>query len=405
MSDPQHIAEWENEYESLAEVGAVVATEMQGKLFSGWRPLSAIQTFEGLSALEPRNEDAVFEMGQAYSQLNRTQCAIEQYERLLCINPCHREAKVALDRNYLEMGPQFHLFNRYRSESGRDGLASIDSYAAGALLQFPLGDEDEFLQLGYTRATYDPPGAPQLYGDIATGRVQWKPFWPMLVFGQLDYETYDYGLEPRLNFDVGSRYRYLENAELRLHLQQENVVENRGSILDDVHRYGVEVGNHWQPLFPLEIDTFYRYWEYSDDNAAHEAGVRIGYKLTHGRHQFRWLTALDYMTYRDPAVFFGTGESEMVSHPYFAPRNFLYLSGGLEYRRYLQCDTFKAANLHWFELYGGGGIDSEGSGYGVARGELVRDFSNRLSLSGYFRLTRSGVYDDTEAGSRLTFRF
>ena len=403
--NPHQVPELEAEYADLQDVSAVVSTEMQGKLFSGWRPLSAIDAFDTVVLLEPRNEDSPFEMGQAYSQLNRTHCAIDQYERLLCVNPCHREAAIAIERNYLEMQPQIHSFSRYAEQSGRSDLATISHFTTGALLQFPLGEEDEFLQLGYRRAWYEPPGDSQLIGGVATARLQWKPDWALLLFGQADYETYDYGLQPRVNYDVGAQYRYLENAAVRLHLQQQNVIQNRLSIRRDVYRYGGEVGNLWTPCAPLEIDTYYRYWEYSDDNTAHEAGVHTGYKLTYGHDQFRWLTNLDFMTYRDPEVFAGDGSLEMAVHPYFAPRDFFYLSAGLEYRRYLSCDIFKGADRHWFELYGGGGIDSEGNGYGEARGELARDFSNRLSVSGFFTLARSGVYDATHLGSRVTVRF
>ena len=405
MNAPHRVAELELEYAELADVAAVVSTEMQGKQLAGWKPMSAIQTFEGAASLEPRNEDSVFEIAQAFSHLNRTHCAIEQYERLLCINPCHREAAIAVERNYLEMQPQLHLIGVHRDQAGRDDLASIRYFTSGALLQFPLGEEDEFLNVGYRRAWYDVPQESELTGDIAMARLQWKPEWPTVVFAQFDYETFDFGIQPRINFDVGTRHRYMENAELRVHLMRQNVIQNRVSIHRDIHRAGGEIGNRWQPSLLLDVDAFYRYWEYSDANAAHEAGLHMGYKLTHGRDQFRWLTAVDYMSYREPAVFSGSGELELVSHPYFAPRDFWYLSAGLEYRRYLGCDTFKGANRHWFELYGGGGIDSEGSGYGEARGELARDFSSRLSMSGYFTLTRSGIYDETEAGGRFTIRF
>lgn len=405
MNNPERVPEIEIEYDDLADVSTAISTEMQGKQFVGWRPLSAIQTFEGAAVMEPRNEDALFEIGQAHSRLNRTLCAIEAYERLLCINPCHREAMIAIERNRLEMQPQLHIISRHRDQVGRDELATIDFFTTGALLQFPLGEKDEFLQFGYRRSWYNPPGDRQLLADVATLRLQWKPEWTTLVFGQFDYEAFDFGFEPRVNFDLGARHRYLENAELRVHLRRENVIQNRVSIRRDVHRSGGEIGNLWQPTALLDVDTLYRYWEYSDDNAAHEASLDTRYKLTQGRDQLRWRTALDYITYRVPGAFDRSGALELVEHPYFAPRDFWYVSGGLEYRRYLGCDTFDGANQHWFELYGGGGLDSEGRGYGEARGEFARDFSNRSSLSGYFAATRSGVYDETELGGRLTIRY
>ena len=51
--NPALAAELEREYESRAATEAIVATEMTGKQLSGWLPLSAICTFEGLTQLEP----------------------------------------------------------------------------------------------------------------------------------------------------------------------------------------------------------------------------------------------------------------------------------------------------------------------------------------------------------------
>ena len=401
---PERLAELESEYASRLQLGSILGTEMQGKWFAGWSPLSSQNLFRGLSELEPHNQDAVFEVGQAYSHLNRTHCAINEYGRLLCINPCHREARIALERNKKEISPQWQVYSRARSQRGRDGLATIDMYHVGTLLQFPLGDEDEFVQVGYERATFMPPSAPQLNGNIAIGRIQWKPYWPLLLFAHTQYETYDFGINPRVTYDIGFRYRYLENATFRAKAQQENVIVNRESIARDIHRYGIEIGHEWRPIQPFEIDMIYRYWEYSDDNGAHEAGIHTGYQFTYGRKRLRWLTDLDWISFRDPELSF-PGDLSLTIHPYFAPRNFWFLTGGLECRKYFGCDTFKGANVHWIQMFLGGRADSSGVGYFVGKAEFVRDFGNRMTLSGYFDVIQSSVFDVVEGGLRMTARY
>lgn len=403
--NPELMAEIEQEYQNRSDFGATVATEMTGKQVAGWKPLTAISIFEGVATMEPHNQDAVFEIGQAYSQLNRTCCAISQYERLLCMNPCHREAQVALDRNRREISPQLHLFTRARSQKGRQDLSTIDHFAAGNLLQFPLGDEDEYLQVGYMRATYDPPGAPQLDGHVAIGRIQWKPIWPVVLFSQFDYEVYDYGFKPRWNFDIGSRFRHVENAELRFHMRQENVAQNRVAIRRDIHRYGPELGHYWRPSQRFEVDTLYRYWEYSDDNSALEGGIHTGYQLTFGRDRLRWLTDFDWMAYREQTQFLVADDLDSITRPYFAPNKFWFLSGGLELRHYFGCDTFKAGNRRWIEGYLGGRVDSDGVGYGSVRGEFLWDYHSRVSASGYFEYLTSSAYVNGEAGLKLTLRY
>lgn len=401
---PERLAELESEYASRLELGSILGTEMQGKWLVGWSPLSAQGVFQGLYELEPHNQDSVFEIAQAHSHLNRTRRAISEYQHLLCINPCHREARIALDRNQREISPQWHVFSRARSQRGRDGLATIDLYDVGSLLQFPLGDEDEFVQVGYSRAAYMPPSSAQLNGNIALGRIQWKPYWPLLLFANLDYETYDFGFNPRVNYEIGGRYRYIENAQFRAKIQQENVILNRVSIARDIHRYGFELANEWRPSQPFEIDMIYRYWEYSDDNGAHEAGIHTGYQFTYGRKRLRWLTDIDWISFRDPELN-PPFDIEQTIHPYFAPRNFWFVTGGLECRKYFGCDIFKGANVHWLQLYLGGRADSSGVGYLVGKAEFVRDFNSRVTLKGYFDLIQSSVYDVVEGGLRMTARY
>ena len=403
--DPSSLPELKQEYEQRADYGAAIAGEKAGKQHAGWKPLSAVSVFEGVSWMEPHNEDAVFEIGQAFSQLERTYCAIQRYEQLLCMNPCHREAAVALDRNRREVSPQLHLFTRYRSQKGRQNLSTIDHFGVGAIMQYPLGDENEFLQIGYNRVTYAPPGATQLDGHVAMGRVQWKPVWPVLIFSEFDYEVYDYGFSPRWTFDVGSKFRYIENAEFRVHLRQENVIQNRVSIYRNVHRWGPEIGHFWQPTSRLEVDALVRYWEYSDDNASNEGGIHTGYQLTFGRDRLRWLTDFDWMAYRNETVFGDPNDLETVSHPYFAPDLFWFVSGGFEHRHYFGCDTFKAGNRRWIEGYAGGRLDSDGVGYLAFRGEFNWDYFSRLSSSGYFEYLTSDTYTNGEAGLRVTLRY
>ncbi|HEY1067857.1 MAG TPA: tetratricopeptide repeat protein, partial [Pirellulales bacterium] len=84
----------------------IISTEAQGKSLKGWRGFYAAQAFEGLTAIEPYEGDGYFELAQAYAGLNQTHDAMEVYEDLLSLNPCHREACIALRRSYLETRPQ-----------------------------------------------------------------------------------------------------------------------------------------------------------------------------------------------------------------------------------------------------------------------------------------------------------
>ena len=405
QADPERVVEFEQEFERLGSVGAMVSTEMAAEQLGGWKPLSQINALEGLYALEPTNDSALFQIGQAYSNLNRTQDAIAAYERVLCVNPCNQDARIALTRNFLEMRPQAQVFSGFSHQQGRDDLVAIDSVFAGGLIQMPLGDENEFFQIGYTRYHYEPAGGNSLDGDVITARVQYKPYWWLLLWAQADFAKFDFGFDDRVNFDVGLRHQYLENASYRMVGRQENVIENFESIGQDIHRIGFEIGHNWQATRRWNIDAFYRYWDYSDDNFAHNAGIYTGYTMRFGRQQLRWLTNFDWTDFDEQTVLPNAPLIDGAIHPYFSPENFWFATAGLECKRFLSCNTYKGANQHWVELFLGGRVDNDGEFYAIGRGRVLHDIYNWLTFTAYTDVIQSPVYDLVEAGARLTMRF
>jgi|GEM_PF-6876083 len=406
QADPERLVEFEQEYERLGSVGSMVSTEMAAEqLGGGWKPLSQINALEGLFALEPTNDSALFQIGQAYSNLNRTQEAIAAYQRVLCVNPCNQDARIALTRNFLEMRPQAQVFAGFSHQRGRDDLVAMDSVFAGGLIQMPLGDENEFFQLGYTKSRYEPARGRTLNGETITARVQYKPYWWLLLWAQADFAKYDYGFSDRVNFNVGLQHQYLENASYRMIGIQENVIENFESINQDIHRIGFELGHNWQVTRRLNIDAFYRYWDYSDDNFAHNAGIYTAYTLRFGRKQLRWLTNFDWSDFDNQTVLPNAPLVDGAIYPYFSPDNFWFVTTGLECKHFLSCNTYKGANQHWIELFLGGRMDNDGESYFVGRGRVLHDIYNWLTFTAYADLIQSPVYDLAEAGARLTIRF
>ncbi len=403
--NPERVGEFEQEFARLGELSSVVSTEMAAEQLSGWKPLSHIDSLEGLFTLEPTNESSLFQIGQAYSHLNRTRDAICAYKRLLCVNPCSQEARTAIARNELEMQPQLHIISGALHQRGRDDLVAMDAGFGGLLFQFPFGDEDEFLQLGYTRARYDPPFGRPLDGDKVTVRMQHKPYWWLKWWAQLDYEKYDFGFDDRINFNLGWEHRYIENASYRVRVAQQNVIENFESIDQDIHRIGAEVGHYWQPTRRFVADAFYRYWDYSDDNYAHNAGLYTGYTLQFGRHQWRWLTNVDWSDYQRQTVLPNAPFVNGAIYPYFSPDQFFFVTGGLEYKRFFSCNTFKGANRHWVVVFMGARMDNDTETYFVGRGRLGHDIYNWLTLTGFANVIQSPVYDLVEGGLQLTARF
>ena len=74
---------------------ALLGTELRAK-YSRLRFQEAIPIYQSLIEAEPTNEAALFDLAQSQSAINRTQCAIDAYEQLLDVNPCHLDAATAL---------------------------------------------------------------------------------------------------------------------------------------------------------------------------------------------------------------------------------------------------------------------------------------------------------------------
>ena len=405
QASPERIVELEQDYRSLNAMNNLVATEREAKTLGGWRPLSAIKKFEGLAALEPTNTDALFEIAQAHSGLNRTNCAIGTYQKILAINPCSHESRIALERNLLELRPRLNFFADFRYEQGRGSVLNIQRNTIGTSIEFPLRDEDELIRLGYQKVDYRPGDGANLSADVPFARIQFKPIWPLLTWAELKFNSFNNQLDSRINFDAGFKYRYFENASFRGTALQENVFQNSESIAQNIFRTGIEVGHFWQPSQRFTIDTFYRYWDYSDDNSAHVGGIYTGYLLRPGRRQVSWLTNL-YTTFFDEETIIPNPPSLVGAiHPYFSPRSFGILTGGFECKKTFSCNSFKGANLKSVTTFVGGSIDNEGVGYVIGRGEYNNDIANWLTFRAYGEAVGSSVFDLINVGLSVTGRF
>ena len=86
--------------------------------------------------MEPTNEAALFDLAQSQSAILRTQCAIQTYQQLLDVNPCHTDAATALsatDSNASESDPVVRLSVPARTPGvGQYHLAKLLALRAAA---------------------------------------------------------------------------------------------------------------------------------------------------------------------------------------------------------------------------------------------------------------------------------
>ena len=400
----------EEEYEALSRLAEIASTEQLAKKLRIHRPRAAGPLYRGLIELEPANQDARFDLAQTLGTRGYTRAAEAVYRDLLAVNPCHSQAKVALERHRLWRRPAaFGSFDFLRIQ-GRDGLADLDKAAYSVGGRLPTGDANDNITAFYSHVAYEPIandlGTDRIHGEIGSLRFARRLRGELSGWAQVNVEEYDdAGFSTRPTFDAGLAWVTPQEATVRAFGFLENVALNRESLLQDIHRQGFQTDIYWLPTRRWQFDAFYRVSDYSDDNLAHEAGIHHGFILRPGRRQLRLRTDVDMsffreFTVRDPE----TGLRDAI-HPYFSPDSFVFGTLGLEWKHWLSCDTFLGANAVWYELYGAARFDSDSESYGLFTAALNWDLTNQCTFTADTGFIRGEIYDETRARAYLEWRF
>ncbi|MGL6095310.1 MAG: tetratricopeptide repeat protein [Fimbriiglobus sp.] len=384
------------DYEARVVDAKGAELEARAKDFKGLRDLSAIPAYKELITAEPDNADALFDLGQIYSARQMTRPAIQTYSDLLAVDPQSREGMIATDRAALEASPTIRTFFRAEHENGRNGLANMDRLFAGMLFTTPLGDENEYLGVGYTRVRYSPTadGGP-LSGNMPTLVVQKRvPIYDQTLFrGVFNVEQFPDRLNTRPTFDTGfttngDGWRTGSAAFL------ENVVASGESLEQDIYRFGARLDGEYTVNRRLTVGGLARYAHYSDDNDVGEISLNSAYIFTWAPKQLRLLLYTDNMFFREVTVF-GPNAPQTLDgtiHPYFSPTAFSYYEARLDYTEWLSRDYFAHSNQCSYNLQGGIGFDNNAIAYGVGRAGFNWDIKPWLSVGADARFTYSNVY-------------
>ncbi|HEX4148979.1 MAG TPA: tetratricopeptide repeat protein, partial [Pirellulales bacterium] len=174
-------------------MGQLVTHEYEARLLRNWKDHRAVAWYEQSVCVEPTNEQAYFDLGQADAAINRTHAALDAYGQLLTADPCHRDAATAFNRLQLELRPKTIVRYDYLFQSGRQGLANmtVADYSIGQ--RYSLGDENEFVEAGFRQRVLYPTDGPSDLGEIVYSRVQKKVALDTLAFAEVDVERYQYG--------------------------------------------------------------------------------------------------------------------------------------------------------------------------------------------------------------------
>jgi len=398
----------EGEPKSVSPSG-LLATEFRAKYLRGWRFQQAIPVYRSLIDAEPTNESALFDLGQSQSVLNRTHCAMETYEELLDVNPCHRDAATALYRNQLEVRPKVSAGFDYQNQQGRDGLANITWQNYTIAERQPLGDENEFIEFGYTqRALQSTTGAPTNLGEIPFIKWQEKFAQDAYLFTDLNVEQYSYGFQTRPTFNTGVNVLTNDGGELKFAGFLQNYYVNGEAIRQDIYMGGVQMNAVVRPLRLWTLSGYYRVGAFSDHNTVNWLNLNSAQVLIQGRRQVRSLINYDFYTFQKQTIF-GPNPITLVGtqFPYWSPSGYSFVTAGLEFKEWLSCDTFKAGNQHWYSVFFGAAVDSNADGYFFFNSKWQRDIAARLTWNVETNVIRSQnvIYNAVGVSTNAVLRF
>jgi tetratricopeptide (TPR) repeat protein len=386
----------------------VVCLEAEAKSKKDIRNYEAIPVYKSLVMAEPGNEEAAFELGQVYGALKQNQNELEQYSRLLAIDPLHRDGTVAMERSSLELQPGLNLRAALSYEHGRQFLANIFTARFPTSVLIPYQEENQYVQVGYSPIVYKPRDDRALVGNILFGRVQERCCdGRLLLFGQLNWEEYPDRLHDRPTFEAGAAYDFSDCVRGRARGFLENYVENGETLRQDIHRGGIEAGLDVRPTRNWELGGTARLMYYSDANTEGELYLYNGYILCFPPNQLKVVLDMDVMGFAHQTRFPTSDLSDLqgVVYPYFSPRSFAYYEARLEWTHWLSRDYFVHSNQCYYSLQYAFGFDSNMAVYNSFRALLNVDVKPWLSVGVDANQIISSVYNAGQVTAYLMIRF
>jgi tetratricopeptide (TPR) repeat protein len=368
----------------------LLSSEYGARYLRGWRLHQAIPAYQCLIDMEPSNEAAIFDLAQCQSALNRTQCAVDTYERLLAADPCNQNAATALLRNQLEMQPKILGGFDYEDQRGRQGLANMTWYNFSMSGRRPLGDENEFFEVGYRERILQPTDDRQDFGEIPYVRWQQKYDVDSLAYLELAVEKYQYGLKTRPTFNVGIDVLRQDDTEIRISGFLKNYYVCGEAVRQDIYTTGIQIDGVYRPQRLWTLSGYYRIANFSDNNWVNWVNLNSAHLLWQGRRQLRGIIDYNFYTFAHQTIF-GPIPGSLVGtiHPYWSPSGYSVLSTGLELTQWFSCDRFKGANEHFAMVFAGAAVDSNGQPYFLAISRWQRDLSEKMTWTIDANLTRS----------------
>ena len=366
-----------------------------------YRP--AVKAYKAWLVAEPKQPEALFDLGQFYLQNGRWKEAIGTYDELLTEVPDHRQASLARQKakvtsSMININSGAEYFSAHSSRGQEDSRKTDVSFTGFyTSISYPFQDRlTGFMNLNskfyrfendLQTKTIIGPKTPQSKG-ITLG-LEYRNLPDILVRGAYGYRQNSGDLKDSGTGFLETESEPLDNLHLGLSYHKEDVVSNYTTLQNHLQT------NHWQGRL---VYDGYRRWHagidyavdhYSDSNSSVTTGMDITANLLYDPQRLS-------VTYRLQDYGFGA-DADRIPHDYWTPSSFTTHTVGIEWQHYLNKERFQGANAAYYTAAFRLSLEPKGNVSHQIHAGLHRDWSNRFSTAveaQYTWDTTPSIYED-----------
>lgn len=392
---------------AILEELALLCQERTAKATQDVNPTCSRHYYERLWCEEPYEQHMAFELGQVNGNLGNSCEAIGWYNRLLAMDPNHRDARVARVGKRFEYYPCLNADYLWQKERGRDGLTSIDRGRASIGVTWRDPSDEEYLGLEYSHLTLAPTAGSGTDGNAIRTRYQKRIdalcfdecpnnfIQKTYVFGDVEVQQFDHFVSTRPMYDAGVRIRTKHDVLWTVAATMNNVLENSEALRQDIYRQGFRVAAATRPRQWWQTEVEYNWRSYSDANRMQQFDFRNRLPFTPEPAQLAVLADYRYYDFDEQTIFGDPVTLVGTIHPYWTPDEFSQADAGIEWKHWLSRDRFDGAKHCWYTVSYRRRWDSQDKGYNLWRARFHWDINRCWSTNVDLQSTDSTVYNQT----------
>lgn len=358
--------------------------------------------------LEPKNQEAWFDLAQTQCVLGLCDLEAETYVRLLDMEPRHSLARRALIRQEARSSPALQTRFSWWEEEGRGELAQMSRQRSDMRLDVPVFCRHD-LGLTYSRYREDPKrhaGAVTAHGLGFAARTRINEFWSGdFSFRLKDYQDKKY--ENQESGHLGVRFNAWDAAHLYFSFQRENVLPNAFALEQGIQRdrWRSELSSSLSHALSARLGG--EYLDFSDGNSGMQIQSALGYVITEHPREFKITLSGEYRDTQKESLEIWSEQNELIniSHPYWTPQDYLGSALTLEWRHDLSEFQFCGSKKNIYDLQFTVGTDTDSNPSIELKGTYTLDFGQHWGLYVQGMIHESKDWDARSLVAGVQYRF